>query len=113
MLSKKSAVTFLHVFSQRIQLPIWLILMGDWMEMADVVGRKLVETGQERILQRIFNGVNSNFVLDIADFKESHHHKLLHLVWRRFRRNGCPTGVQKTTTSDSMQTDEGMEGLLT
>ncbi len=81
-------------------------MMGDWMEMAEVVGRKLVENGQEKILQRIFDGVNSNFVLDSFDFKESHHHQLLHLVWRRFPRNGCPTGVQKTTTSDSTQTDE-------
>ncbi len=83
------------------------------MKMAEVIARKLVENGQEKILQRIFDGVNSNFVLDSFDFKESHHHQLLHLVWRRFPRNGCPTGGQKTTISDSTQTDEGLRpGVL-
>ncbi len=46
------------------------------------------------------------FVLDISDFKESHEHKLLHLVWRKFPRNyRPPTDGQKTTISDSTQTD--------
>ncbi len=76
------------------------------MVMAEVVGRKLVENDQERILQRIFDGVNSNFVLDISDFKESHEHKLLHLVWRKFPRNyRPPTDGQKTIISNSTQTD--------
>ncbi len=103
MLRKNSALLFSTVW---IQLSISLIAMGDWMEMAKVVGRKLVENGQERILQRLFDGVIFNFFLDSFDFKESHHHQLLHLVWRRFPRNGCPTGGQKTTISDSTQTDE-------
>ncbi len=78
--------------------------MHDWMEMAESIGRKFVENGQERILQRIFDGVNSDFFLDTSDFKESDQHKLLHLVWRKFTRNKCPTEGLKTTTSDSTQT---------
>ncbi len=76
------------------------------MEMAEIVGRKLLENGQKRILQRIFDGVNSNFVLDISDFKESHEHKLLHLVWRKFPRNKSSSEGLKTTISDSTQTNE-------
>ncbi len=72
--------------------------------MAEVIGRKFVENGQQRILQRIFDGVNSDFVLDTSDFKESDQHKLLHLVWRKFPRNKCPTEGLKTTISDSTQT---------
>ncbi len=52
--------------------------------MAVVVGENLAENGQEKILQRIYDGVNSNLCLDVSDFKESDNHKLLHLVWRRF-----------------------------
>ncbi len=84
--------------------------MYDWMEMAEIVGRKLVENGQERILQWIFDGVNSNLVLDISDFKECDNHKLLHLAWRKFPRNKCLTeGLKmKMTISDSTQTDDGL-----
>ncbi len=78
--------------------------------MAEVVGRKFVENGQESILQRIFEGLNSGFVLDISDFKESQEHKLLHLVWRKFPRNyRPPTDGQKTIISHSTQT-EGVSG---
>ncbi len=45
--------------------------------------------------------------LDVSDFKESDNHKLLHLVWRKFPSNRCPTDGQKTTISDSTPTDEG------
>ncbi len=83
------------------------------MEMADVVGRKLVENDQKRILQGLFDGVTSHLYLDVSDFKESDNYKLLHLVWRKFPRNRCPTDGQKTTISDSTQTDEGSRpGLL-
>ncbi len=70
------------------------------------MGRKLVENGQERILQRIFDGVNSNLVLDVSDFKESDNHKL-HLVWRKFPRNKCSTEGLKMSISDSTQTNDG------
>ncbi len=103
---KKSAVVVSTFFSQRIQIPNWLLEMYDWNEMAEFVGRKLVENGQERILQRIFDGVNSIFVLDISDFKESDNHKLLHLVWRKSPRNKSSTEGLKTTISDSTQTNE-------
>ncbi len=84
--------------------------MYDWKEMAKIVGRKFVENGQERILQRIFEGLNSGFVLDISDFKESQEHKLLHLVWRKFPRNyRPPTDGQRTIISHSTQT-EGVSG---
>ncbi len=79
--------------------------MHDWMEMAEIVGRKLVENGQERILQRIFDGVNSNLVLDTSDFKESDSHKLLHLVWRKYPRNRPPTEGQKMIISHSTLTE--------
>ncbi len=48
--------------------------MYDWMEMAEIVGRKFVESCQDSILQRIFDGANSNLVLDVSDFKESDNH---------------------------------------
>ncbi len=38
--------------------------MHDCMEMADVVGRKLVENDQKRILHWLFEGVTSNLYLD-------------------------------------------------
>ncbi len=50
--------------------------MYDWSEMAVVVGKKLVENGQERILHRIYDCVTSNLFLDVSDFKESDNHKL-------------------------------------
>ncbi|MCP3662362.1 MAG: hypothetical protein GY696_07680, partial [Gammaproteobacteria bacterium] len=105
MLSKKFAAAFLHGFFSKDPATNLAIMMGDWMAMAEVVGRKLVESGQERILQRIFDGVNSNFVLDISDFKESQEHKLLHLVWRKFPRNRPPTDGQRTITTHSTQTE--------
>ncbi len=76
--------------------------------MAEIVGRKLVENGQERILHRIYDGLTSNFVLDVADSKQSQEHQLIHLVWRRSPRNqkNCATDGQKTTISDSTQTNE-------
>ncbi len=45
-------------------------MMNDWAEMAIVVGRKLVENGQIRILQRIYDGVTSDFSLDVADSRQ-------------------------------------------
>ncbi len=64
--------------------------------MAEDVGLKLVENDQKRILQQLFDSVTSNLYLDVPDFKESDNHKLLHLVWRKFTRNRCPTDGQKT-----------------
>ncbi len=81
--------------------------MYDWVEMAAVVGRKLVENGQNRILQRIYDGVTSDLFLDVSDFKESDNHKLLHLVWRKFPRNRHATEGQRTIKSLSTQTVEG------
>ncbi len=39
--------------------------------MAEIVARKLVENGQERILQRLFDGVTSDLTLDVSDYKET------------------------------------------
>ncbi len=84
--------------------------MYDWEEMASVVGRKLVEKGQTRILQRIYDGVTSDLLLDTWDYKESDNHQLLHLVWRKFPRNRRPPmDGQKTIISHSTQTD-GVSG---
>ncbi|MCP3663656.1 MAG: hypothetical protein GY696_14405 [Gammaproteobacteria bacterium] len=80
--------------------------MYDWHEMAAIVARKLVENGQERILQRIFDGVTSGLTLDVSDYKESDEHKLLHLVWRKFPRKRSPANGQKTNTSNFIQTSE-------
>ncbi len=44
---------------------IWLFVMDDWVVMAEVVGRKLVENGQERILQPIFDGGGSTNVMSV------------------------------------------------
>ncbi len=66
--------------------------------MADIVARKLVENGQGRILQRLFDGVTSNLTLDVSDYKESDEHKLLHLVWRKYPRKRSPAYGQKLTT---------------
>ncbi len=76
--------------------------------MAEIVARKLVENGQERILQRIFDGVTSDLTLDVSDYKESDEHKLLHLVWRKFPRKRSTAYGQKTDTSDFIQTTEMM-----
>ncbi len=73
--------------------------------MAEIVGRKLVENGQERILHRIFDGLTSNFVLDVADSKQSQEHQLIHLVWRRFPRNRTAVEGPKTTCPISTQTE--------
>ncbi len=54
-------------FSQRIQLSIWLISMGDWMEVAAVDGGKLEENYQERILSRLFDDVFPNFFSRLID----------------------------------------------
>jgi len=51
--------------------------------MAECLAKNLVENGQERILLRLYESVGSGFSLDVADFKESIDHKLLHLVWRK------------------------------
>ncbi len=78
--------------------------MYDWRGMAEIVARKLVEKGQERILQRIFDGVTSDLTLDVSDYKESDEHKLLHLVWQKFPRNRSIVEGQKTIISSSTQT---------
>ncbi|MCP3661972.1 MAG: hypothetical protein GY696_05655, partial [Gammaproteobacteria bacterium] len=74
--------------------------------MAEIVVRKLVENGQGRILQRLFDGVTSNLTLDVSDYKESDEHKLLHLVWRKYPRKRSPAYDQKLTTSNFTQTTE-------
>ncbi len=91
---------------QRILPSNRLFEMHGWMEMAVVVGRKLAVNGQERLLQRIFDGVTSNLFLDVSDFKESDDHTLLRLVWRKFPRNRLSTEGQKMTISHSTQTNE-------
>ncbi len=73
--------------------------------MAEIVGRKLVEGGQERILHRIYDGLTSNFILDVADSKQSQEHQLIHLVWRRFPRNRSAVQWPKTTCPGSIQTE--------
>ncbi len=73
--------------------------------MAELVGRKLVENGQQRILQRLFEGVTSDMILDVSDSKDSQEHKLIHLVWRKFPRNR-PIDEQKTIISHSTLTEE-------
>ncbi len=65
-----------------------------------------MENGQERILQRIYDGVSSNMVLDVSDFKESDNRKLLQLVWRTFPRNRDATERQRAIKSMSTQTEE-------
>ncbi len=68
--------------------------------MAEIVARKLVENGQERILQRLFDGVTSDLTLDVSDYKESDEHKLLHLVWRKYPRKRSPTYGHFTQTTE-------------
>ncbi len=55
--------------------------------MASFVARKLVENGQTRILQRIYEGITSDWPLAVSDAKSSTEHQLIHLVWRKFPRN--------------------------
>ncbi len=55
-------------------------MMYDWAEMVTVVGRKLVQNGQTRILHRFYDGVTSDLFLEVSEFKEPDNHKLLHLV---------------------------------
>ncbi len=89
--------------------------MYDWEEMAIIVGRKLVQNGQSRILQRIHDGVTSNWVLDVADDKSSINHHLIHLVWRKFPRNQHPSEERRPTavsTQTDEQTDEGSSAVL-
>ncbi len=85
-------------------------MMHDWEEMASIVGRNLVAIGQTRILQRIYDGVTSNWTLDTADDKGSMEHLLIHLVWRKFPRNRHPTEDQQPTVST--QTEEASSPTL-
>ncbi len=73
--------------------------------MAEIVGRKLVDNGQERILHRIYDGLTSDFILDVADSKQSQEHQLIHLVWRRIPRNRSAVQWPKTTCPGSTQTE--------
>ncbi len=73
--------------------------------MAEIVGRILVENGQERILHRIYDGLTSNLILDVADSKQSQEHQLIHLVWRKFPRNRYAVEGPKTTSPSSTQTE--------
>ncbi len=79
--------------------------------MAGAVCRKLVEKGQTRILERIYEGVTSNWVLDVADDKSSINHQLIHLVWCKFPRNQHSTEERRPATV-STQTEEGSSALL-
>ncbi len=85
--------------------------MFDWEKMASVVARRLVEDGQTRILQRIYEGVTSNWDLDVADDKSSKDHSLIHLVWRKFPRNRHPS-EERRSTAVSTQTEEGSSAML-
>ncbi len=75
------------------------------------MGRKLVDNGQTRILQRIYEGVTSNWVLDVADDKSSIDHHLIHLVWRKFPRNRHSVEGQRPTAVTT-QTEEGSSAAL-
>ncbi len=75
------------------------------------MGRKLVENGQTRILQRIYEGVTSNWVLDIADDKSSIDHHLIHLVWRKFPRNRHSV-EERRPTAVTTQTEEDLSASL-
>ncbi len=86
-------------------------MMYDWEKMASVVARRLVEDGQTRILQRIYEGVTSNWDLDVADDKSSKDHSLIHLVWRKFPRNRHPS-EERRSTAVSTQTEEGSSATL-
>ncbi len=82
-------------------------MMYGWEEMASVVGRKLVEKGQTRILQRIYEGVTSNWVLDVANDKRSISHQLIRLVWRKF-----PHTAEERRPTVSTQTEEASSAIL-
>ncbi len=89
--------------------------MYDWQKMANVVCRGLVENGQSRILQRIHEGISSNWVLDIADAKSSIDHHLIHLVWRKFPRNRHSAEERRLTavsTQTVEQTDQDSNAVL-
>ncbi len=79
--------------------------MYNWQKMASDVCRGLVENGQSRILQRIHEGISSDWVLDIADAKSSIDHHLIHLVWRKFPRNRH-SAEERRLTAVSTQTVE-------
>ncbi len=85
--------------------------MHDWQEMAGAVCRKLVEKGQTRILQKIYEGVTSGWVLDVADDKSSIDHHLIHLVWRKFPRNRH-SAEERRPTAVSTQTEKGSNAML-
>ncbi len=87
-------------------------MMYDWAEMANEVGRKLFEKGQTRILQRLYDGVTSDWFLDVMDSKQSNNHQLIHLVWRKFPRNRHPTEEGRPTASLSTQTEESSSALF-
>ena len=61
--------------------------MDVWMSVGGVIGQKLTEIGQERMFNHLHEAVLSGLTLDVADFKESMDHKLIHLVWRKVPRN--------------------------
>ncbi len=85
-------------------------MIREWEQMASVITRKLVENGQTRILQRIYEGITSDFVLDVADGKSSMDHQLIHLVWRKFPRNRhSMEGLHLTV---STQTEEASSSSL-
>ncbi len=86
--------------------------MYDWQGMASVVARNLVENGQSRILQRIHEGISSNWVLDIADAKSSIDHHLIHLVWRKFPRNRHSAEERRPTAVSTQTEVEGSNALL-
>ncbi len=83
----------------------------EWEEMASIVARKLVSNGQTRILQRIYEGVTSNWAFDVADAKSSINHHLIHLVWRKFPRNQH-LSEERRPIAVSTQTEEGSSAVL-
>ncbi len=87
-------------------------MMYDWAEMANEVGRKLVEKGQTRILQRIYDGVTSNWILDVADDKGSINHQLIHLIWRKFPRNQHSAEERRPTAVSTQTEEESSNALL-
>ncbi len=84
--------------------------MHDWEQMASFVARKLVENGQTRILQRIYEGMTSDWILDVADGKSSMEHQLIHLVWRKFPRN--QHSMEDLHPTVSTQTEEASSSSL-
>ena len=61
--------------------------MDVWMSVGGVIGQKLAEIGEERMFKHLHEAVLSGLTLDVADFKESMAHKLIHMVWRKKPRN--------------------------